>query len=434
MPFDYSLFQLCECSAAVANALPMVQKAACFSMQGTDGAGVVELVEGLLDDDLRTADTTLVRHHLLIGREAGDAGHRPVKIPPYGTVALLVGPSGSGKSTATTGLLERLAASHYQYLVIDPEGDYDAVDDALVLGDAHHAPSAEEVLQSLRQPEQNVVANLMRVPFDERPAYTVGLLAGVQKLRTDTGRPHWLVFDEAHHLFPAAGHAAAASLPQHLETALLITVHADQLSEVVRRQVNLLWVVGPTPRQAVQEYLDREGLGLMNSLPPTLSFGQAALCRQNGNQLSSIVMTVEPSQTERRRHVRKYAEGLLIPERSFYFRGPEGKLNLRAHNLILFLELAQGVDDGTWLYHLDRGDYSRWFADVIGDHDLASEAQDVERSQPRSPDASRRRICAAVQRCNALPENPTLPKLAVDGPLAHAGSRAIAPSSSGPRS
>jgi len=46
-----------------------------------------------------------------------------------------------------------------------------------------------------------------------------------------------------------------------------------------------------------------------------------------------------------RRHTRKYAEGELDEDRSFYFRGPEGRLNLRAQNLALFLQIAEGVDN-----------------------------------------------------------------------------------------
>src|SRR5262249_41723047 len=57
--------------------------------------------------------------------------------------------------------------------------------------------------------------------------------------------------------------------------------------------------------------------------------------------------------------------GELPPDRSFYFRGPEGKLNLRCRNLAFFLEVAAGVDDDTLLYHLRHGDYSRWFRDAI---------------------------------------------------------------------
>ena len=55
---------------------------------------------------------------------------------------------------------------------------------------------------------------------------------------------------------------------------------------------------------------------------------------------------------ERQRHRRKYATGTLGPDKSFYFRGPEGSLRLRAQNLGMFLQMADGVDDDTWTYHL----------------------------------------------------------------------------------
>ena len=45
-----------------------------------------------------------------------------------------MGTSGGGKSTLTTGLIERLNAKHYGFCVIDPEGDYDVLEDAAVLG------------------------------------------------------------------------------------------------------------------------------------------------------------------------------------------------------------------------------------------------------------------------------------------------------------
>ena len=54
-------------------------------------------------------------------------------------------------------------------------------------------------------------------------------------------------------------------------------------------------------------------------------------------------MTIEPPKTELRRHRRKYAAGELGEDKSFYFRGPGGKLNLRAHNMNMFAQLAEGV-------------------------------------------------------------------------------------------
>jgi hypothetical protein len=57
-----------------------------------------------------------------------------------------------------------------------------------------------------------------------------------------------------------------------------------------------------------------------------------------------------------KRHTRKYAEGSLGEDRSFYFRGPDDALNLRAQNLVLFIQISGGVDDLTWMHHLRRGD------------------------------------------------------------------------------
>jgi hypothetical protein len=122
-----------------------------------------------------------------------------------------------------------------------------------------------------------------------------------------------------------------------------------------------------------------------------------------------VRVRVAPSRTERQRHTRKYAEGELPPERSFYFRGPEGKLNLRAQNLMLFLQLAEGVDDDTWMHHLRQGDYSRWFRDNIKDEGLADAAAAVERQPDLGPSESRAQIKAAVERIYTLPAAPSFP-------------------------
>jgi hypothetical protein len=55
------------------------------------------------------------------------------------------------------------------------------------------------------------------------------------------------------------------------------------------------------------------------------------------------------------------------------------------------------VDDETWLYHLRRGDYSRWFREAIKDQALASKAEDTERSADVSPEESRRQIRKSIE-------------------------------------
>jgi hypothetical protein len=128
-----------------------------------------------------------------------------------------------------------------------------------------------------------------------------------------------------------------------------------------------------------------------------------ALVWQPDVDAGPVRVCVAPPRSERRRHRRKYAQGELLEEENFYFRGPEGKLHLRAQNLVIFLQLAEGVDDETWLYHLRRGDYSRWFRTCIKDEGLADEAAAIEEDQELSVDETRARIRHAIEERYTLP-------------------------------
>jgi hypothetical protein len=114
---------------------------------------------------------------------------------------------------------------------------------------------------------------------------------------------------------------------------------------------------------------------------------------------------------QRRRHARKYSEGELGEDRSFYFRGPDGALSLRVQNLSLFLQIAAGVDERTWLHHLRAEHYSSWVRNAIKDGDLAEDFAAVERDHGLSAAESRARIKEAIDR-------------RYTGPAAEASSRA----------
>lgn len=58
---DQAFLDLCECSAAVANALPMLKEHADIITAGEDGQGVVELIDELLANDLRRHEKQLSR-------------------------------------------------------------------------------------------------------------------------------------------------------------------------------------------------------------------------------------------------------------------------------------------------------------------------------------------------------------------------------------
>jgi hypothetical protein len=140
--------------------------------------------------------------------------------------------------------------------------------------------------------------------------------------------------------------------------------------------------------------------------PPAM--GEVLHWTRTGNAPPQVVKT-HPCHQERRRHQRKYAEGELPPERSFYFQGPEKKLNLRAQNLILFLQLADGVDDATWDHHRRAGDYSRWLKGSIKDADLAAEVACIEEIADIDPLEGRRQIRVAIERGYTLPATGPLP-------------------------
>src|SRR5262249_12006236 len=140
-------------------------------------------------------------HQLLFGTRPDGP---EVRLSPYGSGVLIAGPSGSGKSTAATSLLDRLLDHRYQFCIIDPEGDYEGLQGAITLGTGERAPTVEEVLQLLASPKQNAVVNLIGMPVADRPPFFLGLLPRLLELRARTGRPHWLIVDEAHHLLPAS--------------------------------------------------------------------------------------------------------------------------------------------------------------------------------------------------------------------------------------
>ena len=410
---DHPLIDACGFSVAVGNALPALKAHANMVTDGAYGHGVEELARALIDDDLASRASQIERCRVLLGHRLEDEERSPVSLDAYGTIALLAGPSGGGKSTVSAAVLERLGDAGYQACIFDPEGDYRSDGNLVMLGDAHTEPSIDNALQLLERPDQSVAVNLLRVPLPDRPQFCANLLLRLQALRVRTGRPHWLVFEEAHQLFPTGWGLADESLPIVLETALAVTVHPDQLAHPFLRQVNTIIATGAKPPATLKAFAQAAGIDVPPLAAPsdTLERGQVLVWETARSNAPPYRVQVEPGATQRRRHHRKYAEGLLIPERSFYFRGPEGKLNLRAHNLVLFLEMADGVDEDTWRFHLERGDYSHWFGEVIGDDELAQEAKAIERETSLSPDESRSRIRTAVEKRYTQPANPSLPPL-----------------------
>ena len=396
---DHAFLKICECSAAVANALPAVKETADIVLAADHGAGVTELIREILTDDLASRASLLRRHEILLGKDEQGAA---LTLPSYGVSTLVVGTSGGGKSTLTTGLIERLSAMGYGFCVIDPEGDYDVLEDAAVLGSPDRAPSVDECMQLLAKPRQNAVINLVGLDFSDRPEFFMTLFARIRDLRAKTGRPHWLIVDEVHHVLPADWKPAELNLPQELDGVLMISVSPTAVSTTALTLVESVIVIGEKPAQMLREFAAANGKPAPASPLDKIPKGEALIWHKASAD-SPRHFVIEPSRTERRRHVRKYAEGALPEERSFYFRGPDKKLNLRAQNLIVFTDLADGVDAETWLHHWQRGDVSDWLRRCVKDEELTDQVKALEKEVHDDANASRKAVRELIERKYTLP-------------------------------
>ena len=399
---DHSFLKLCELSAAVDNALPAVKETADVVTASDHGDGVVELIDALLDDDLRSAADRLERRWLTFGDDATGE----VKLDPHRGCMLICGASASGKSTVAKRIVESLREQAYQFCLVDPEGDYEDLEGAVVVGKPTNPPPLEEAIQLLEDVLVNGVVCMTGVAISDRPKYFVELFSKLLQMRVRYGRPHWLVLDEAHHLMPAEWQPPNDLLPETLENVLLVTVHPELLSDEMLRRVTDVIAAGPTASEVIARFAELRQIEIPVRAAPQKP-GEV-LFWSEANDTCRLVR-VRPPVAEHRRHSRKYAEGQLSPERSFYFRGRDGKLNLRAQNLIQFLDLAEGVDEETWAHHFERGDYSRWFGEGIKDDELAAEVAQIESSAPAAKAKSLPLLRRAIEGRYTLPASAPVP-------------------------
>jgi hydroxymethylpyrimidine pyrophosphatase-like HAD family hydrolase len=365
---DHAFIAACGCSVAVANAIESIKAEADIVTSGARGKGIVELVERFLDGDGLVG--RLRRHDVLLGP---DARQQPVGLRDDAAI-LIAGTSGIGKSRLASALIERMQLHGFQICVIDPEGDYEGLTDTISLGDANRPPLESEAFDVLRKPSANLVVNLLGIGMPDRPVFFSKLLSGLIEFRSKFGRPHWIVVDEAHHLVPTES-APSVFLPGKLPGTILITAEPERLAKNALETTGAIVAVGAAAADVIASYCN--ALGLKAPETPAPPGADEVLFWDRAKDTAPIIVKVEGPSSEHRRHIRKYAKGNL-GDKSFYFRGPQGKLNLRAHNVSTFLQMAEGVDDETWLFHLRQRDYSRWFRQAIKDDDAAGEIERVE--------------------------------------------------------
>ena len=398
---DHALMSASECSVAVANALPVVKEHADLTMSNDHGKGVVELIDRMLTTDLSDCKHLIKRHNLVLGTSAADGGAN-ITFAAHDYRILIAGPSQSGKSTASMSILEQFALAGYQYCVIDPEGEYQRAPRAVTVGNEHYTPELDDVVRVLENPDDNVVVNMLGVPLNERSAFLARIFTAIQNLRRLKGRPHWLVIDEAHHMLHPYWESLFEPIWHDAGAVVIVTIDPNEISQTVLRDIDLAIAVGEEPNRTLGTFAARVDQKPPEIVPALLSWGESlAWFRHEHAAPLRVRMTL--SLIERQRHLRKYSEGNLGAQRSFYFTGPDGRMKIRCQNLFLFMQVGEGIDDEFWLFHLRRGDYSAWFRNVIKDPALADETAKIEQDLNLAAIQSRVRIRQVIERHYTLP-------------------------------
>ncbi|NDW07123.1 HAD-IIB family hydrolase [Jiella pacifica] len=393
---DHALLAASGCGAAVANAVPAVKASADLRLTGDHGAGVAELADRMIREDAGLAP--LPRHGIRLGI---DRQGREVLLTPFGGNVLIAGGSGSGKSTLAIALTERIAERGFEFCVIDPEGDYIDLDHAVFIGTLRAPPPAAEALKLLRDDRVNLVVNTQALHRPERRLLGEAMLNQVGRLRRRTGRPHWLLIDEAHEVLPAS---ARDDVPAGLADeggTILVTAYPQSVAPDALRGVAIVVAAGGDAQETFTCLASTIGTRMPAQLP-VAGPDEVVLWRPGSGDPPCCVKVARPIQVHRR-HRGKYAAGDVGAARSFYFRGPSKAMNRPAHNLYHFLDIVEDVDDPTFEHHLRAGDYSAWFRHVIRDDDLAVEVARIESDAALPPQESRRRIRKAIWRRYAAP-------------------------------
>jgi hypothetical protein len=177
---------------------------------------------------------------------------------------------------------------------------------------------------------------------------------------------------------------------------MFISAFHHEMSRAVLESVDTIISIATDPRVALEQCCQ-----LLGETPPDLPTPadhqvHHALAWHRGTRkptwFSRMVL-----KSDHTRHLHSHFDGDMDEHLRFVFRGPHGKLQLPTQNLKIFIQIAQGIDDETWQYHLRRHDYSSWFREVVKDEGLAARTRTIEDATELTTQASRDAIIREIR-------------------------------------
>jgi hydroxymethylpyrimidine pyrophosphatase-like HAD family hydrolase len=409
---DRSLLAPAELGVAVSNATDELKQIADLTLREPDGAGIARLIRDLTGGALPPRRLRPERQ-INLGQRLD---RMPCLIDPWLLIdraAAIVGDSTSGKSWLGGLLAEAISAQGYQVIVIDPEGDYHSLTalphTMLVGGAGTDLRRVGDIITLAEYARVNLVVDLSALPLAARAEFTRRLLHALHDLRIRTGRPHWLLIDEAQQICPPSEPHVAAAVQEHVQMGgvALITYRLSQVAPAVLGEIQV-WALTRTSSAdelvALDQVLgDRPCWARVRAAIEHLPRGQAHLllpdlsAAPDTTAETELVFRTRSRRVPHIRHLHKYVRVPLTSDKWFIFRTPDGAYQMAAANLSEFSQAIDRVPSAALAYHLERGDFARWLEEVLHDSELSRQIRKLARRRMK-PEDVRRELRIVVSR------------------------------------
>ena len=377
---DLPLFAQAEIGIAARGSVPSVAAVADERLTQPGAAGVATYLRRLFEHG-GTAPTP-ARHRIVLG--CCDDGAE-ASIPASGTNVLVSGDPRVGKSWVTGLACEQLVERGYRLCVLDPEGDHSALGrlpEVLAFGDDLALPAADVVPQVMRGERLSIVLNLSRLAHGAKAAYVDAAVRALEAARAASGIPHWIVVEEAHYFF-REGAPACRHFDRRTGNYVFVTYRPSMLARPVLATVGA-HVLHPSTdddeRYFVTSLLQERmpvGVGVTDALG-AIGHGRIGLALGTGAGATWRIFAPGTRVCPHTRHVRKYVDTRFGDDRAFYFHYAANAQPAVAHSMSEFAAAIAAVPVASLAHHLERGDFSRWAGEVLGDAVLAAGFRKLE--------------------------------------------------------
>jgi hydroxymethylpyrimidine pyrophosphatase-like HAD family hydrolase len=376
---DHDLLDACEVGVAVSWGSPALRAVADEVIEGQGPADVAPYIRRLARQP-RLSAAQMGRRRLQLGQEFDGT---PVRLAIRGRTILIAGEPGTGKSWLAGLLCEQLILQGYCLCIIDPEGDYQSLEDlpgVVSLGGADPPPHAREIERALRHPDTSVIIDLSRLAHREKHLYLQTVLPLLAHVRRTTGLPHKILIDEAHYFLdtPETGQLVDVALAGYI----LVTYRASRVDPSVRLADAIVMVTRETDPDEAASLTSlchaAEGRETVAATLGELRMAEAALlpsAEEAGGRIRRFQLT--PRLTAHVRHRAKYLDMPVADHHAFVFTDG-GRPLVRTASIAEFLRALAGVPSATLVGHLRRHDFSRWLDHVFRDGPLAVRVYGLE--------------------------------------------------------